>query len=76
MATVAVEVDRQEAGVLLALVRARLAEVERMVQNLEEAEGMDLQRHNAIKTARPQLDLLEILVMKLEGAGRELEGRR
>ncbi|MEA3198797.1 MAG: hypothetical protein QOE90_225 [Thermoplasmata archaeon] len=71
-----VELDRQEANALLALVRARAAEVERMVQNLEEGEGMDLQRHNALKTMRPQLEMLEILVLKLEGASRELDARR
>jgi hypothetical protein len=77
MATVAtIELDRQEVLALLALVRARAAEVERMVQNMEEAEGMDLQRHNALKLARPQLETLELLILKLEGAGRELEGRR
>lgn len=76
MATTTVDLDRQETYALLALVRTRLAEVERMVQGMEEAEGMDLQRHNAIKAARPQIDLLETLAMKLEGAGRELEGRR
>lgn len=76
MATVSVELDRQEVVALLALVRARAAEVDRMVQGMEEAEGMDLQRHNALKAARPQQDLLETLTLKLEGAGKELEGRR
>jgi hypothetical protein len=76
MATTTVELDRQEAATLLALVRARAAEVERMVQNMEEAEGMDLQRHNALKATRPQVDLLQTLTMKLEGAAKELEGRR
>lgn len=74
--TVSVELDRLEAGALLAMVKTRAAEVERMIQNLEEGEGMDLQRHNALKTMRPQLEMLEILAMKLEGAGKELEGRR
>lgn len=76
MSTTPVELDRLEAATLLALVKTRAAEVERMIQNLEEGEGMDLQRHNALKTMRPQLELLEILAMKIEGASRELEGRR
>ncbi len=71
-----VQLDRLEAATLLALVKTRAAEVERMVQNLEEGEGMDLQRHNALKTMRPQLEMLEILAMKLEGASRELDARR
>ena len=71
-----VELDPQEAAVLLHLVRSRHLEVERMVQNMEEGEGMDLQRHNALKTMRPQAELLEGLVLKLEGATRELAGNR
>jgi len=68
-----VELDRQEAAALLALVRARAAEVELMVQNLEEGEGMDLQRHNALKTLKPQLEAFDDLTLKLEGALREAE---
>lgn len=71
-----VELSRAEALALLGLVQGRLLEVERMVQNLEEGEGMDLQRHNALKTMRPQLDALQDLVLKLEGALRELERAR
>lgn len=76
MALVTVELTHAEVVSLLALVRGRQAEVERMVQNLEEGEGMDLQRHNALKTMRPQQEALDDLVMKLEGAARELETRR
>lgn len=71
-----VELDAQETMVVLHLVRARQLEVERMIQNMEEGEGMDLQRHNALKTMRPQAELLEGLVLKLEGAAKELEGGR
>jgi len=69
---VTVELDRQEALTLLQLVRAKAAEVERMQSGLEEAEGMDLQRHNALKSLRPQVELLSDLTMKLEGAANEL----
>ena len=71
-----VEVSHAEALTLLALVQGRLLEVERMVQNLEEGEGMDLQRHNALRTLRPQADALQDLVLKLEGAVKELERGR
>lgn len=70
-----VELDAHEAMALLQLVRARLTDMERIVQNLEEGEGMDLQRHNALKGVRPQIELLEILALKLEGAGKELGGK-
>lgn len=71
-----VEVDAQEIMSLLHLVRARQLEVERMIQNMEEGEGEDLQRHRALKTMRPQAELLDSLVLKLEGAARELENVR
>jgi hypothetical protein len=71
-----IELDAQETMTILHLVRARQLELERMVQNMEEGAGMDLQRHNALKTLRPQVDLLEGIVLKLEGAARELEGGR
>jgi hypothetical protein len=67
-----VELDRQEILTLLQLVRAKAAEVERMQSGLEEAEGMDLQRHNALKSLRPQVELLSDLTLKLEGAASEL----
>lgn len=71
-----VELSHAEIVALLGLVRGRQAEVDRMIQNLEEGEGMDLQRHNALKTMRPQAAALEDLILKLEGAARELETRR
>lgn len=70
------EVTHAEAVTLLSLVRGRLAELERMAQNLEEGEGMDLPRHNALKTLRPQLEGLGDLALKLEGAAHELERKR
>lgn len=69
-----VELSRAEVMSLLSLVRARLGEVEQMMRNLEEGEGMDLPRHNALRTMRPQAEALEDLVLKLEGALRELGG--
>lgn len=66
-----VELTRQEVQIVLNLVRNRALEVERMVQNLEEQEGMDLQRHNLLKQMRPQVETLQDLVLKLEGAERE-----
>lgn len=71
-----VELDAMEAMTLLQLVRTRLADMERIVQNLEEGEGMDLQRHNALRSMRPQIELLDILAIKLAGAAKELEGKR
>ena len=71
-----VELSLAEALTLLGLVQGRLAETGRMVQNLEEGEGMDLQRHNALRTLRPQVEALEDLVLKLEGAVKELERSR
>lgn len=71
-----IELDPQEAMALLHLVRTRQMELDRMMQSLEEGEGMDLQRHQALKTLRPQRELLEGLTLKLDGAARELEGKR
>lgn len=71
-----VQLDAQETLTLLHLVRSRQLEVERMIQNMEEGDGMDLQRHNALKTMRPQAELLESIVLKLEGAAHELESGR
>lgn len=67
-----VELTRQEVQILLNLVRARALELDRMLQNLEEQEGMDLQRHNLLKQMRPQSEAFQDLVMKLEGADASL----
>lgn len=72
MALARVELTRQEIHMLLALVQARALELDRMVQNLEEQEGMDLQRHNLLKQMRPQVQAFQDLSMKLEGASKEL----
>ena len=69
-----VELDREEVVTLLGLVRARLAEVERMTMGIAEGEGMDLQRHHAAKQLGRQEDMLQVLVLKLEGASREAAG--
>lgn len=66
-----VELDRDDTLTLLGLVRARLADVERMAMGLAEGEGMDLQRHNAMKQVEKQEEGLRLLAMKLEGALRE-----
>ena len=66
-----VELTPQELNVLVQLVQARALEFDRMIQNLEEGEGMDLQRHNLLKTMRPQQETLQDLLLKLEGAQRE-----
>jgi hypothetical protein len=76
MALVTVELDRQELLALGQLVRAKAAELDRVQAGMEEAEGMDLQRHNALKALQPQAELLETLLLKLDGAARELEGKR
>ncbi|MFA5861344.1 MAG: hypothetical protein WDA16_06570 [Candidatus Thermoplasmatota archaeon] len=67
-----IELTRQEVLALLQLVRAKAAEVDRVQRGLEEGEGMDSQRHNALKQLRPQLELYGDLSMKLEGASREV----
>lgn len=71
-----VELTPAETHALLALVRTRLAEVERMVQNLEEGEGMDLERHNALKLLRGQAEGWQDLAMKLDGVAREQANER
>lgn len=76
MSLATLELDAAELQTLLALLQARHGELERMVQNLEEGEGMDLPRHNALKTMRPQLEFLEVLQMKVEGALREVSRNR
>lgn len=76
MSLAKVELDAAEAMALLQLVRSRQADLERIVQNLEEGEGMDLQRHNALKSVRPQIEMLDILAIKLAGATKELADRR
>ena len=66
------ELTRPEAVQLLALVRVKAAEIERMVESLSEGEGEDLQRRQALRSVRPQEELLSDLTMKLEGLVREL----
>lgn len=68
------ELTRTEATQLLALVRVKAAEIERMVESLSEGEGEDLQRRQALRSVRPQEELLSDLTMKLEGLVRELGG--
>jgi len=70
----ALELTREEAVQILALVRVKAAEVERMVQALSEGEGEDLQRRQAMRSVRPQEELLSDLTVKLEGVVRELGG--
>jgi hypothetical protein len=74
MSLASVELTRAECTTVLALVRARLAEVEQMIRNMEEGEGMDAVRYNALRTMRPQREALEDLTLKLEGTLRELGG--
>ena len=71
-----IELDAQEAMALLQLVRTRVADLERIVQNLEEGEGMDLQRHNALKSTRPQIEMLEVLALKLTSAVNDLSRKQ
>lgn len=68
------ELTHAEAVQLLALVRIKAAEIERMVQSLSEGEGEDLQRRQAMRSVRPQEELLSDLTLKLEGVVRELGG--
>jgi hypothetical protein len=75
MRLVTVEFTQPELLTVLALVRARAAEFDKMIQNLEEGEGMDAGRHGMLRTMRPQAEALSDLVLKLEGAAKELERR-
>lgn len=70
-----IELNLPETRTLLALARTRHADLARMVQGLEEGEGMDLQRHNALKTLNKQQDELETILLKLEGALHELRSK-
>ena len=76
MALAKLEIDAQEAMALLQLVRTRVTDLERIVQNIEEGEGMDLQRHNALKSTRPQIEMLEVLSLKLTGALNDLSRKQ
>lgn len=71
-----VELDHGELVTLLNLVLTRQMELERTIQNLEEGEGMDAQRHNLLRTLRPQAEATDDLVLKLQGAMKELERSR
>jgi len=67
MAMIQMDVTRDELALLHRLTQHHQGELERMMQGLEEGEGMDLQRHEALKRLRPQVETATDLVMKLDG---------
>lgn len=67
-----VELALPEATILLTIVSSRMMEMERMIQNLEEAEGMDAERWRALRQLKAEREHYETLTVKLEAAAREL----
>lgn len=71
MPNVHVELTREEIELALTAVRARLVELERALQNVEEGEGMDSTKFNARRMLEPQIEAHTDLVLKLEGGAKE-----
>ncbi|HVL49426.1 MAG TPA: hypothetical protein VM889_12770 [Candidatus Thermoplasmatota archaeon] len=67
-----VEIDLKEAHLLLGFASSRAAEVDRMIRNLEEAEGMDADRWRMLRHLKAEREAFETLVVKLEAAAREI----
>ncbi|HLE96655.1 MAG TPA: hypothetical protein VI997_04725 [Candidatus Thermoplasmatota archaeon] len=70
MSFLSVELTRDEVLELLRLAKARHFEVERMLLNLEETEGLDATKWQARRTLVAQSELAQDLVLKLEAAAR------
>lgn len=69
-----VDLAPEELMLLTSLARGRHAELLRVVQGMEEAEGEDLQRHRAMRALAPQIEAMEDLLLKLDGAAADLRG--
>lgn len=69
-----VELSRDEIDAVLPIVRARLAELERALQNLEETEGLDAQKWQQRRAVLPVIERTQDVVVKLEAALAELRG--
>lgn len=71
MALASLELTPAEIDALLVVVRGRLAELERNLQQVEEAEGMDATKFNARRLLLPQIEGYQDLALKLEAAARD-----
>lgn len=70
-AIVAVELTREELSALLVHAQTQHAELARVQEELESAEGESATQWNLLRSIRPQLDLFGDLAAKLEMAARE-----
>lgn len=68
MEFVALELTRPELQELHRLVKARHVEIERMLRNVEETEGLDATKHRLRKELTAQVDVVQDLVVKVEAA--------
>ena len=66
MPFVSVEFTPEELRELQRLVKGRLFEVERMLQNVEETEGLDATKYRLRKELGAQVDLAQDLLVKVE----------
>lgn len=69
--TVQVELTRDELSTLLVHVQTQYAELERALGGLEEEEGESVTKWNLKRSLKPQVEMLQDLMVKLEMAARE-----
>lgn len=68
MDLVPVELSPAELRELQRLVRARHAELERMLRGIEETEGLDATKHRVRKELTAAVDVVQDLLVKVEAA--------
>lgn len=68
MSFVQVEFSPAELRELQRLVKARHMEIERMLRNVEETEGLDATKHRLRKELSAQVDLVQDVLVKVEAA--------
>lgn len=68
MSFVQVEFSPAELRELQRLVKARHVEIERMLRNVEETEGLDATKHRLRKELSAQIDLVQDVLVKVEAA--------
>lgn len=73
--TVAVELTREELSFLLAHTQTQYAELSRALENLADEEGESVTKWNLTRSLRKQVEVLQDLAVKLEGAAREVGWR-
>lgn len=73
--TVAVELTREELSFLLAHTQTQYAELSRALENLADEEGESVTKWNLTRGLRKQVEVLQDLAVKLEGAAREVGWR-